>query len=68
MSLLCLTGHAAIAGPFRNQGLRFGTCRRCGCDMIRTGEGWRTIPPGFRLVWRAPSDPAAADRSAPASM
>ncbi|HVQ10072.1 MAG TPA: hypothetical protein VMS43_16735 [Allosphingosinicella sp.] len=46
-----------------NQGFEFGRCRKCGRDLVRSGRAWRTIPPGFRVVWRG-DPPGAAVTSA----
>ena len=59
MSRTCMRGkHDAAANWVRNQGLEFGRCGRCGRDLIRSRQQWRTVPQGFRVVWR---------RSAPGS-
>ena len=53
MSLLCFAGkHTANRREIRNQGIIFGSCRRCGRELIRTDTGWRRVPRGFRVVWR----------------
>jgi hypothetical protein len=36
-----------------NEGYCFSNCAHCGCDLIRNSGGWRSIPDGFRVVWRA---------------
>lgn len=54
MSILCaLGGHEAGAGEVYNCGYWFSRCRRCGRDMLRSGGGWETVPPGHRVVWRS---------------
>lgn len=64
MSISCGDGmHAALARPVRNQGFEFGRCGKCGRDLVRSRRAWRTIPPGFRLVWRH-GPPDTADASA----
>lgn len=53
MRLDCAAGKHVPATPgVRNQGLEFGCCRGCGRDLIRTRGAWRTVPSGFRVVWR----------------
>lgn len=53
MPLVCTVfGHIVGSTRHRNQGLEFGICHTCGCDLIR-GEGeWTEVPKGFRVVWR----------------
>lgn len=59
MDRTCMRGkHDVAANGVRNQGLEFGRCGRCGRDLIRSRHQWRTVPQGFRVVWR---------RSAPGS-
>jgi hypothetical protein len=54
MSLLCaLGGHEAGAGEVYNGGYYFARCRRCECDMIRSGPAWQRVPSGHRVVWRS---------------
>jgi hypothetical protein len=65
MGISCGEGmHAALARPIRNQGFEFGRCRKCGRDLVRSGRAWRTIPPGFRVVWRRDPPGAAATSAA----
>jgi hypothetical protein len=46
-------GHHDVApGEVRNQGFGFSHCRLCGRDMMRSDQAWRTVPKGFRVVWR----------------
>lgn len=64
MGRTCARGkHEAAAGIARNQGLEFGRCGLCGCDLIRSRRQWRMVPQGFRVVWRS-SAPMAADLDA----
>jgi hypothetical protein len=54
MKLLCrLGGHEADPGEIYNSGYWFSRCRRCGCDMIRDGANWATVPEGHRVSWKA---------------
>jgi hypothetical protein len=55
--------HVALWRPVRNQGFDFGRCRKCGRDLVRSRRAWRTVPEGFRVVWRR-SPPGASDSSA----
>lgn len=49
----CLAGrHQAESRRVRNQGLEFGRCRACDQDLVRSRRAWRTVPRGFRVVWR----------------
>jgi hypothetical protein len=53
MSILCaFSGHEAGRAETYNSGYWFSRCRRCGCDMIRSGAEWSTVPPGHRVVWK----------------
>ncbi len=53
MRLDCAAGKHVPATPgVRNQGLEFGCCRGCGRDLVRSRGAWRTVPRGFRVVWR----------------
>jgi hypothetical protein len=53
MRLHCIAGlHDVAPGEVRNQGLEFSHCRSCGRDMIRSRRHWRTVPKGFRVVWK----------------
>ncbi|HEV7658531.1 MAG TPA: hypothetical protein VGO55_01675 [Allosphingosinicella sp.] len=53
MSKSCGDGkHVALARPIRNQAFDFGRCRKCGRDLVRSRRAWRTVPAGFRVVWR----------------
>lgn len=63
MRLDCAAGkHAPAAPGVRNQGLEFGCCRGCGRDLVRSRGAWRTVPRGFRVVWRQgpPAEAASA--------
>jgi len=36
-----------------NNGFYFGSCGRCGCDLVRGAhDRWRAVPRGFKVVWR----------------
>jgi hypothetical protein len=53
MSILCaLGGHEAAATETYNGGYYFSSCRRCRCDMIRSGAAWREVPRGHKVVWK----------------
>ena len=53
MSILCaLGGHEAAAAETYNSGYYFSSCRRCRCDMIRSGAAWREVPRGHKVVWK----------------
>ena len=53
VSVLCLLGHRADPAKARwNQDVCFGKCARCGCDMVRSGDGSWRVPHGYRVVWR----------------
>jgi hypothetical protein len=53
MSILCaLGGHEAAADETYNGGYYFSSCRRCRCDMIRSGASWGEVPRGHRVVWK----------------
>lgn len=72
MRLSCMTGkHAPRPLVAANQGFQFSRCRGCGRDMVRSrasgpdsGRGaWRTVPKGFRVVWKPkPAPPASPAR------
>ncbi|WP_114951215.1 hypothetical protein [Sphingosinicella terrae] len=65
MRLDCLIGHhKPLPANIRNQGFEFGTCSRCGRDMVRSGRSWRGVPRGFRVVWRQSARRAAAAHAA----
>jgi hypothetical protein len=57
-----LLGHSANRNKARwNGGICFGRCARCGRDLVRTASGNWQVPRGYRIVWRAtPQDAAAA--------
>lgn len=54
MSVLCRMGaHSAAGQGVWNNGFYFGSCRRCGCDLVRGAhDRWRAVPKGFKVVWR----------------
>ena len=59
MRALCrLFKHRAPTTMVWNDGQHFGRCGRCGRDLIRTDGIWRSVPPGYRIVWkdRTPKD------------
>ena len=54
MSILCgITGHEAERREVYNSGFHFSRCRRCRCDMFRSGGEWRVVPGGHRVAWKA---------------
>jgi hypothetical protein len=57
MSFLCRLGLHRVSGlPVWNDGFYFSTCKRCGCDLVRTAfERWHA-PSGQRVVW-SPTPP-----------
>jgi hypothetical protein len=62
MAILCRLGqHQAAALVRANNGASFGHCLFCGCDLILTASGWRTIPKGYRVTWRSEPPARAAD-------
>ncbi|HEY7810757.1 MAG TPA: hypothetical protein VIA98_10295 [Allosphingosinicella sp.] len=53
LSILCgLGGHEAAERETYNSGYYFSRCRRCRCDMVRTGAAWRAVPRGHKVVWK----------------
>jgi len=46
-------GHEAGRQEFYNGGFRFARCHRCACDMLSAGAGWRPVPAGHRVRWKA---------------
>jgi hypothetical protein len=62
MARSCTSGRHSPAHPIvRNQGFDFSHCRHCACDLIRSDRSWRTVPRGFRVVWRGPERPLTDD-------
>jgi hypothetical protein len=56
MKLRCqMARHTVARRVVRNQGFSFSHCGRCGRDLVRAGGQWRTVPKGFRVVWRRKS-------------
>ena len=55
MKLMCtIADHRAVEEQVYNSGYFFGRCRRCGCDLIRTGRRqWQPVPRGYGVVWKA---------------
>lgn len=61
MNILCLLGgHSAVPSEVRNQGFHFTHCRCCGHDLIGMHGAWKSVPKGFRVVWKAADAPAAS--------
>jgi hypothetical protein len=53
LSILCgLGGHEAAESETYNSGYYFSRCRRCRCDMVRSGASWRPVPHGHKVVWK----------------
>jgi len=64
----CFFGrHTPSPGEIRNQGFAFTRCRRCRRDLVRAGSAWRSVPKGFRIVWR-PGKRAQAEQNAAQSL
>lgn len=62
--LACVLGHhAPVPDEVRNQGFAFTRCRHCRRDLVRSAKAWRTVPKGFRVVWR-PGKRKQAEQSA----
>ena len=59
--------HDVIAFGVRNDNNEFARCRRCHCDLVRAGSGWKPVPKGFRVVWRPRTGDAVADQMAGAA-
>lgn len=58
MRLSCVAGrHEAGSRRVSNQGFDFGCCEGCGRDLVRSRGAWRTVPKGFRVVWRREAGP-----------
>ena len=53
--------HSPSPTVVRNQGFEFSHCRHCGQDLIRSNRRWRTVPRGFRIVWRSADGPLTDD-------
>jgi len=61
MNISCLLGHhSAVPSEVRNQGFHFTQCRCCGRDLIGMHGAWKSVPKGFRVVWKAADAPIAA--------
>lgn len=43
----------------------FSRCARCNTDLIKVGEGWKTAPRGYRVIWKDTpgGEPAAGDKA-----
>jgi hypothetical protein len=55
MKMRCrLAGHAPGERRASNGKLRFARCRHCGDDLVSSLEGrdWRSVPAGYRVVWK----------------
>jgi hypothetical protein len=62
MARTCATGlHSPAPAIVHNQGFEFSRCRHCACDLIRSNRRWRTVPRGFRVVWREAGRPLTDD-------
>jgi hypothetical protein len=53
--------HSPTSHIVRNQGFEFSQCRHCTCDLIRSNRSWKTVPNGFRVVWRGNDRPLSED-------
>jgi hypothetical protein len=64
MGSKCISGnHAPSSRITRNQGFEFAQCRHCACDLIRSNRRWKTVPEGFRVVWRGSDHGLSEDPS-----
>jgi hypothetical protein len=53
MRFECMIGrHIVAPGEVCNQGFGFSHCEHCERDLVRSNREWRTVPRGFRVVWR----------------
>jgi hypothetical protein len=49
-----LHGQSARRHSVRNGAIEFAECPHCATPFVRhEGGRWRTVPTGFRVVWRA---------------
>ncbi len=54
MNLLChAAGHRGLDRETYNGGYFFARCARCKGDLVRDGRGWKAVPRGHRVVWKA---------------
>lgn len=63
MRLLCALGrHRPSSKVIPNEGRIYSRCTICNADLIKVGRGWRTAPPGYRVIWKeAEAEPAPAE-------
>jgi hypothetical protein len=56
MGIVCrLAGHCPDPSALVwNDGMSHSHCLRCGSHLIRRSITWRSVPRGYRVVWRAP--------------
>src|SRR3954470_16535074 len=60
----CISGsHSPSSRITRNQGFEFAQCRHCARDLIRSNRSWKTVPEGFRVVWRGADQVLSEDPS-----
>lgn len=53
MRMLCLlAGHKPVPSEIWNHGYYFSRCQCCDRELIGRGGIWRTVPRGYRIVWR----------------
>ena len=51
--LLCrLNRHNPEDSPVWNEGFYFSRCIHCRREILRRGGRWRSIPEGYRVVWK----------------
>jgi CheY-like chemotaxis protein len=66
MKIMCrLRGHEASPNEVCNGGECFSRCLRCGEELIKSGDAWRPLPSGFRVVWKDAPTPAADAAGSP---
>lgn len=62
MRILCAVGwHKPSQKIIENEGRTYSRCKRCGADLIKVGEGWKTAPRGYRVIWKDPNAPETAE-------
>lgn len=67
MKIMCrVRGHEASPNEVCNGGECFSRCVRCGEELIKSGDAWRPLPSGFRVVWKDAPAPAADTGEPPA--
>ena len=65
MGISCLFGrHRVLSRGVRNGNLEFARCENCHRDLVRGDHRWKTVPRGYRVVWRPRTGDPVADRQA----